>query len=197
LTLIVQFAITFSIVYKFRKNEKLSKVTQQSFWTYLFVSLGLIIILSVVKMPIWLKFVIFSIYAVVNGALLHNASKYIPEQLISDGLKTTIGIFAVMTITAYILTILGINLGFLGMILLAALIGLLVASLLHTIVDTDKKNSILYQTLRAFGIVLFSVYIVFFTNMILQKNYNDDFVSAAIDLYLSFVNLFTRMLDSQ
>jgi FtsH-binding integral membrane protein len=183
------------VVFQFRNNTKLSNTTHQSFWTYLFVSLGLIVILNIKFLPIWLKFIIFTVFAIVNGALLHNASQFMPKELITQGLQSTILIFVIMTIFAFILASLGINLSFLGMILFAALIGLIVATVLHMIIGKHDKNSQLYKILRIFGIVLFSIYIAFFTNMILQKEYNDDFVSAALDLYLSFINLFADLLS--
>ena len=194
-TLLIQFIITFMIVFQFRNNTKFSNVTRQSFWTYFFVSLGLIVVLNIKFLPIWLRFFIFTIFAMVNGALLHNASQFIPKELITQGLQSTILIFVIMTIFAFILASLGINLSFLGMILFTALIGLIVATILHMIVGKDDKNSQIYKILRIFGIVLFSIYIAFFTNMILQKEYNDDFLSAALDLYLSFINLFADLLS--
>jgi FtsH-binding integral membrane protein len=194
-TLIIQFIITFMIVFQFRNNTKLSNATRQSFWIYAFVSLGLIIILNINTLPIWLKFIIFTFFSIVNGALLHNATQFIPKEFITEGLQSTILIFAVMTIVAFILAYLGVNLNFLGMILLGALIGLIAATILHIILERGDNKSLLYKTLRIFGIILFSIYIVFFTNMILQKEYHDDFINGALDLYLSSVNLFTNLLS--
>lgn len=194
ITLIVQMMITFFIVYEFRNHPKLSNATKQSFWLYLLLTLGLILILSLLKMPIWMKLVLFSLFSIVNGAMLHHASRFIPAEVITQALIGTTMVFALMTVFAFVLAALGVDLSFLGLFLLGALIGLLVASIVVLFIR-NVRNSKLYKGLLVFGLVLFSIYVVFFTNVMLQKDYNDDFVGAAIDLYLSFINIFVRLLS--
>lgn len=196
--LILELMVTFGIVYGFRYNPTLSEYTKKSFWVYLLTSLGLILILTLVSMPVWLKFLLFTMFSVVTGSMLHYASHVISKEAIDQALIGAIGIFVTMSIAAVVLAYLGIDLGFLGIFLLAALIGLLVASLILLFTEkrrnVDNKISPIYKLVLVFGLVLFSLYIMYFTNIILQKNYGNDFISAAIDLYLSFINTFTRLL---
>lgn len=194
ITLILQMIITFVIVYRFRNHTKLSNATRQSFWLYMLLTLGIIILLSIVKMPIWLKFLLLTVFSVVNGAMLHHVSRFIPVDIISQALTGTIAVFVLMTVFGFMLAATGIDLSFLGLFLLGALVGLLAASIVALFIK-NAGESRFYKTLLVIGLVLFSIYVVFFTNVMLQKNYNDDFVGAAIDLYLSFVNLFVRMLS--
>ena len=49
--------------------------------------------------------------------------------------------------------------------------------------------------LTGFGLVLFSVYIIYDTNRILQKDYFGDFVTASLDYYLDIINIFIRLLS--
>ena len=196
-TLIVELVITFAIVYQFRNHPALSKTTKQSFWVYLLVTVGLILILSLVPMPIWMKVLLFTAFAVVIGGLLHHASHKVPTALIDQALYGAIGIFVVMSVFAFVLASMGVNLGFMWMILFAAIIGLFVANLIIILMgktrDENNKLTPLYKTLLVIGLIIFSIYIMFSTNMMLQKDYSDDFVSAAIDLYLGFINIFTKL----
>jgi protein lifeguard len=193
-TLIVQLAITFAIVYGFRNHPKLSNATKQSMWIYLLASLGLILILSFVPMPIWLKIVLFGLFAVVTGGLLHHASRYISKEQINQALTGAIGIFIGMSVLAVILASLGIDLGWLGLILLGALVGLVIASLVMWIIDTPK-DSPFRRVMLWIGLVLFSIYITYETNIMLQPWYTQDFVDASISLYLDFINVFTSLLS--
>ena len=193
MTLIIELFVTFFIVYQFRNHPTLSKFTKQSFWIYLFVSLGLILILTLIPMPIWMKLIVFTIFAGVTGGMLYNASYMVSIELINQALIGTIGIFIGMTILAVGLAAIGIDLSFMGLILLGALIGLLVASLVVRLMSNEKTSKA-HKILLIIGLILFSIYITYSTNIMLQKDYNQDFVSAAIDLYLNFVNVFGRML---
>jgi FtsH-binding integral membrane protein len=43
---------------------------------------------------------------------------------------------------------------------------------------------------------LFSLYVVYDTNVILQRNYNGGFIMASMDYYLDILNLFSNILGS-
>lgn len=198
-TLIIELLITFGIIYGFRQNASLSKATRVNFLVYLIASLGLILILSLIDMPVWLKLLLFTLFSVVSGAMLHNASHAIPRELIDQAVLGAVGVFVAMTVVAFALASIGVDIGFLGMFLLAGLIGLCVGGLIILISgkqrDTETgKLTALYKTFLVIGLVLFSIYIVYSTNKMLQKDYGSDFISAAIDLYLDFVNVFTNLL---
>ncbi len=192
-TLIIQVFITFSIVYFFRIHPDLSNISKKSFIFYLLLSLCLILILVLIPMPIWMKFVVLTFFAMVTGALLHNASWLVPEDVITQSLIGTISIFIILSILAVVLVSMGIDLGWMGMILLGSLVGLLIASILVMVFDKNKTST-LHKVIIILGLVLFSIYVVYDTNIILQRNYNGDFITAAIDFYLDIINIFIRML---
>ena len=56
----------------------------------------------------------------------------------------------------------------------------------------EYSNS--YRLLSGIGLLLFSAFIVYDTNKILQKDYYGDFVTASLDYYLDIINIFIRLL---
>jgi len=194
-TLIVQLLVTFFVLYtlKDHPSNTLAKVSKQSLIIYFILSFGLILILALVPMPPIVKFLVFTLFAIVLGGLLYNGTIYVSKDLINQVLIGTIGIFIAMSILGVSLAAIGIDLGFLGIILLAALLGLIVASLVVLIVDKNKSDTI-HKVILIIVLILFSMYIMYDTNIMLNKNYNEDFISAAIDLYLDIVNIFSSLV---
>jgi FtsH-binding integral membrane protein len=45
------------------------------------------------------------------------------------------------------------------------------------------------------GVVLFSLYIIYDTNHILQREYYGDFITASMDYYLDILNVFVNLLS--
>lgn len=192
LTLIAELFVTFAIVYWFRDHPNLSKATKQSIIVYTILLFGLILVLALVPMPTWLQCIIFTVFAAVMGAWLHQVSAKVPIEIIDAALKGAIGVFLGMTVVGFVLAYMGFDLGWLGLILLSALIGLVISSLVVTFFM--EKSTQVRKILLSIGLVLFSIYVTYSTNIILQKDYNENFVQAAIDFYLSFVNIFTSLL---
>jgi FtsH-binding integral membrane protein len=56
---------------------------------------------------------------------------------------------------------------------------------------------IYHKIFAIIGILLFSAYIVYDTNVILQKNYFGDFITASLDYYLDIINLFINLVNFQ
>jgi len=192
-TLIVELLVTFFVVYSFRNHPMLAKVTKHSFLLYFIITIVLILILVLIPMPPIIKFLVFTLFAIVIGGMLYNATFLIPKEFITQALSGTIGVFVVMSFVGIILASLGIDLGWMGLILLGALIGLIVASLIVIFLDKNK-SSLLHKTILIIGLILFGIYVIYETNIMLQKNYNQDFINAAVDLYLDFINIFVRIL---
>ena len=55
------------------------------------------------------------------------------------------------------------------------------------------RSTMLIKTLAAIGIIIFSGYIIYDTNVILQRNYYGDFITASLDYYLDILNIFTKL----
>jgi FtsH-binding integral membrane protein len=97
-----------------------------------------------------------------------------------------------MTIFGIIISLYNINISWIGIYLLSALFGLIIASIIIIFSDLDIYNK-LYKYLLIFGLIIFSLFIVYNTNIILNANYKQDAIHASLDFYLSFINIFIRL----
>jgi hypothetical protein len=85
-----------------------------------------------------------------------------------------------------VITMLGVRLGpRVGLGLFYALL-LLLLFILFNMFAGEIANKLIAMV----GILLFSMYVVYDTNKILQRDYKGDFISASLDYYLDFLNLF-------
>jgi FtsH-binding integral membrane protein len=57
------------------------------------------------------------------------------------------------------------------------------------------QSSLLYKIIVVSLLMLFSVYIVYDTNQILQRDYSGDFITASLDYYLDIINIFSNLLS--
>lgn len=190
-TMIIQLLLTFGIVYSFRQHPLLSNATKQSFILYFIMLIGLLLLMILVPMPLWLQFLLFTIFAIVQGAALHSVTSMLPRELIDQTIISVIGIFITFTVFGIILASFDIDLSWMGMMLFAAIIGLLIGYITMIFVN-DKKGFSKY--LAVFGLIIFSMYVMFETNVILNKKYNGNFIMAALDFYIDFMNLFSNLL---
>jgi len=193
-TLIVQLFITFAIVYWFRNHPRLSAATKRSFWMYLLFSIGILLILILVPMPPFLQLLVFALFAVVTGAMLHQATVSIPRATIDKALKGAIAVFITMSIVGMVLLAAGFDLAWMGWILFAGLIGLFIATIVVFFIPSESKPPMLQKTITVIGLALFSAYVMYHTNIVLQRDYQANFVQAALDFYLDFINIFSRVL---
>jgi FtsH-binding integral membrane protein len=191
--LIVQLAITFSIVLSFRNNEKLHKLTKQNFWVYLLLTLGILLIMIFVPMPPYVKIFLFTLFAVVFGGMLHNASVKVGSNIIESALIGTITIFITMSIFAFVLASIGVDLSFMMIILFAALFGLIIANVI--VYFFAKESQKIKKYLLLFGLVLFSIFVMVYTNTILQPGYTVSSIDAALNFYLDFVNIYSNLFQ--
>jgi len=95
-----------------------------------------------------------------------------------------IGLFLLMT---------GIQLSYqFGLALFYILFALILFEIITYFMGTA---SLLHKTFGAIGLILFSFYIIYDTNHILQRNYYGDFITASMDYYLDILNVFTSLIN--
>jgi FtsH-binding integral membrane protein len=142
-------------------------------------------------MPSWLKFIVFSLFSYVWGILLASFKLKINDNdLINMSMLGTIGIFAVMFLIGIFLLVTGIELGLkTGAFLFFSLLILIIAQIFNIF----YKSTILVKILAAIGIVIFSGYVIYDTNVILQRDYYGDFITASLDYYLDILNIFVKL----
>ena len=87
----------------------------------------------------------------------------------------------------------GIQLGFkTALVLLFALLALIIISIVQYFI---VQSSFLKKLIVITSLLLFSVYIVYDTNSILQRNYDGDFITASLNYYLDLINIFSALLS--
>ena len=179
--LIIQTIITrYSMVHSPKQKNK-----WYSFLTFL-VMVVLIVIMCL-PLPLFVKFLVFCLFSVIEGYTL--ASLSINETILQFAFYGTLIIFCSIIGISTVITMLGVRLGpRVGLGLFSALL-LFLLFLLFNILAGEIVNKLVATV----GILLFSVYIIYDTNKILQRDYKGDFVGASLDYYLDFLNLFMNI----
>lgn len=194
INLLIQVAITYYVHINFNRVEltKDNTIRRLLIIGAHILSFVFIIILDVVPMPIWLKFILFSLFSVTMGIILEDIKPYVDEETIKTAFIGSISIFVSML--AFGITLIGsaivmpykISIG-----LFFALLILLISSIIQYFI---YLSSILKKTLLGFTLLLFSVYVVYATNIIAQRNYSGDFITASMDYYLELFNICVALL---
>jgi hypothetical protein len=193
--LILQLTGTFVLLRAIRDHPDISAATKKYFWLLAITSLLLVILVSWLPLPTWAKLLVFTVFSVLIAGILNVAARRVSEEMVNQALVSTIAIFVAMSVFAIVLASFGVHLGWMGVYLLAALIGLIIASVVSVLFSAAGKNNAgARRIILIIGMILFSVFVVYDTNIILQKDYNQSAVDAALDFYLNFINLFTRTL---
>ena len=160
---------------------------------YLFgIQIFIIILISMLPMPAFMKFILFTIFSYTFGLSLTRYKEIVDERVIEIAIKGTLSLFALMMGSGIALMIGGINLGpRFGAFLFWSLLLLIV---LRIIFIFGNALSMTQKGLSGAAIILFSMFIVYDTQQILSRNYAGDFISASMDYYLDIINLFTSLL---
>ncbi len=104
----------------------------------------------------------------------------------------TAAIFVSLLIVGVVLTMFGVDLGWLALFLFFGLLLLIVVRIVFLFM---KTGSGVKKALAIISILLFALFIVFDTNSILQRDYNGDFVTASLDYFLDIINIFLNMTE--
>ena len=190
--LIVQLGITYYVMEKTPATKNKTH-NNNIMYLYLFGGIAIIIIMALVPMPSWLKFVLFCLFSCLSGLLLSLVKLFADNEVINMAILGTISIFAVMFAFGMGLIAFGIKLGFRTFLFL--LLSLLLLIILRIVFSMSGATSTTNKMLTFFGLFIFSIYIIYDTNKILQRNYYDDFITASLDYYLDILNIFVNLLS--
>jgi FtsH-binding integral membrane protein len=191
--LIVQLGITYYAMEKFSEEKDKDKKSKNVTILVIIYLFAFVIILGFIPMPTWLKLILFCGFSYGAGYLLSNLKVVAGEEVIQTAILGTMSIFGIMFALGLFMLLSGIKLGFrTGLILFYSLLFLILARLLNYF---TAQSSDFAKGLTIFGLLLFSVYIIYDTNTILQKNYYGDFITASIDYYLDIINIFTKLVS--
>ncbi len=191
---ILQLCITYYVMNR-SNNPEITPV-------FIFIlSIVIIIVLSTFheKIPPAIQFLIFSLFSYLFGLLFYQVKRlnnYSPE-LINEVILSTISVFTSMAILGFVLLSFGIKLGFKTWIILFVGILSIIISRIVFIIMKVEKSTMQHHLLSMLGIFLFSGYVVYDTNTILQGSYyaKNEHVRAALSYYLDFVNIFSNNLS--
>jgi hypothetical protein len=191
--LIVQLGITYYAMEKYSSKKEKDKKDKNLIILIIIYSFAFIIVLGFIPMPTWLKLILFCIFSYGGGYILSSLKVVAGEEIINTALLGTISIFGIMFSLGLFMLLSGIKLGFrTGIALFYSLFFLIIARLVNYF---TAKSSTFSKGLTIFGLLLFSIYIIYDTNIILQKNYYGDFITASIDYYLDIINIFTKLVS--
>jgi len=188
--LITQLGITYYVM----TNTKITEEDNKSLKLFALIIITFIIIciLVVVPIPSWLKFILFSAFSYFWGILLAFFKlKVHDDNLINMAMLGTISVFAIMFLIGGFLLATGIELGLkTGFFLFSSVTILIIAQIFNFF----QKSALLTKTISAIGIIIFSCYIIYDTNTVLQRNYYGDFITASLDYYLDIINIFIKLV---
>jgi FtsH-binding integral membrane protein len=186
--LIAQLGIT----YYFMMNYKADPKNTGLYWGLVIVQFILIITLALVPMPSWLKVILFSLFSVIAGYLLSILKQVSDPKLIQTAILGTMSIFGVMFLFGATLIMFGVKLGLQFAAFLFYALLLLIIVQIVTIFSGATTGFM--KGLTIFSLILFSIYIIYDTNNILQREYSGDFITASLDYYLDIINVFIDLV---
>ena len=177
-------------------------------------NIALIFILSIItiiilttfheNIPPTFQFALFTFFSYLFGLLFYQVKQreQYPIELINEVIISTISVFASMAIIGSVLLSFGIKLGFkVWLILFVGLLSLIISRLILIFTTTTQENIVKLTTrhklLSTLGIFLFSGYVIYDTNIILQGTYynKNEHIRAALSYYLDFINIFSNKLS--
>jgi FtsH-binding integral membrane protein len=181
--LIFQIFVAYRAAEATTRNMNLKTVAESNRLFLGLASLILIVFMSLVPLPIPVKVAVFSIISFLGGMSVHN----IPN--LQEALLEVIGIFILMFVVGVITVQMGFKLNILGNVLFFSLLAVLIARIINafrTPSTTRARNNKAYTKILT---LIFVLFVVYDTNMILQRNYGGNFVNASLDYFLDIINL--------
>ena len=194
LNLLLQLYITYYVSENVKVDEeKNAKKFSSKFIAACVVAFVIILILAFITMPVWLKFILFSLFSGALGIILAFRKVDLDPNVIKSALVGTASIFVTMFIFGLALIMSNIQLGInTALVLLFALLALIIISIVQYFI---AQSSLLKKIIVIASLLLFSLFIVYDTNSILQRNYSGDFISASLNYYLDLINIFSALLS--
>lgn len=193
-TLIAQMLVTTIVVYILYKFNRIHiALNLLTFLIVLGINIYLIFLMIGKNISFDTRVLYFTIFSVLNGLIVGSFTKFFSPTDIKIALISVLVTFVLFFIFGALSVMLKIDLSWLGILLFICLVALIIRYLIMFIYPVKKKT---YMMINTFGIVLFSLFIMYDTNKILlrYKNSGVDCVRGALDYYLDLINLFIRFL---
>jgi FtsH-binding integral membrane protein len=167
--------------------------TKNNYWLLIFSIFAILLVLIFIPMPTYVKACLFLAFSYSLGLLLSNIKTEKNEKQINLAIEGTLSIFGAMLLVGLGLLAGGIKLGYkFGLFLFIALLLLIITRLITRFSDSLSSMQL---GLSITGIVLFSLYLIYDTNVIFRRDYYGDFITASLDYYLDILNIFLNLLN--
>ena len=195
-------AATGAISYIVSNNIQIIKTiieNQPLFWGLIIGELVLVIVLSAMinRISFTTALILFALYSVINGVTLAPLFIVFTAESIASAFFVTAGTFGAMAIFGYITKF---DLSGIGKILIMALFGLIIASIVNIFLASSQMEMIINYA----GVLIFTGLTAYDTQKIknlVQENINNEniipklSVIGSLTLYLDFINLFIKLLQ--
>ena len=195
-------AATGAISYIVSNNIQIIKAileNQPLFWGLIIGELVLVIVLSAMinRISFTTALILFALYSVINGVTLAPLFIVFTAESIASAFFVTAGTFGAMAIFGYITKF---DLSGIGKILIMALFGLIIASIVNIFLASSQMEMIINYA----GVLIFTGLTAYDTQKIknlVQENINNEniipklSVIGSLTLYLDFINLFIKLLQ--
>lgn len=165
--------------------------------------IGIILLLTSVKLPEYAKLLLFTLFSYLFGIFFYNLKeKYdYNKEVINVAITGAASVFLSMIIVGVALIAGGIRLGYkFGIVLFFSLVALIIARLVFYVSSNKNERTVsmsdTHKMFSSVGIIIFAGYVLYNTNRILQKNYKEQYITASLDYYLDFINLFANSLHN-
>ena len=197
INLIIQLCITYYVMNR-KTNPEINIIL-------LFIAqIAIVVILSLAKLPEYAKLLLFTLFSYLFGIFFFQLrEKYdYNKEAINVAIAGAASVFISMMIVGIVLIAGGIRLGYkFGILLFFSLLALIIARLVFYVTTgvratTAARMSDTYKIFSSVGIFIFAGYVLYNINRILQKNYKEQYITASLDYYLDFINLFANSLQN-
>jgi len=187
-TLTIQALITFAVM-EYCRSKNITLGILPLILCFILL-LALLAVVMLASLPIYAKFLIFTVISIIIGATL--STNNVSDANIKRAIWGAVGVFVATFLIGMCLAVMGVDLSVFGILLLILLGVLIVGQLLmyfYPVSDTVSKAWI------HFGLILFGVYVIYDINIILRyRPFGDDYVASSVNLYLDFINIFISLL---
>lgn len=188
LNLILQLIITAITIYVI-KGSDISKI---GLFVIFVISIIVMFLILLLNIPIVYKIVLFAIFSICLGIILSPVYK-VNKEVLMAAVFGTLSIFVLFFIFGLIITSYGYDMSWMSGILLLSLFVLIITGIISLCVGI---SSIAHTIYLYFGLLVFCLYILLDTNQILlNKRYRQDFVSASMGYYLDILNVFVKLIQ--
>ena len=190
-TLIFQLLLVALTIRSIPTDSVLTRAIRSFTMVIFILQLGLILLMAFVPMSTTIKFFLFSIFSVLTGIMINAIVKATDKNIVHAAIAGTVVFFVMFGILGVACAALGIELNMLGLFLFFALFALIIANVVYLFM---KETAMMTRILATLALVIFGGYVAYDTNMILQRDYMGDFVTAALDYFLDIINIFLNIL---